>query len=141
VSRGRVLVVADDVLRSHDQLPEEVESALQQAESVYVIAPALNSRLAALCDDDERARHEADERLHDVLDFLRTGEHVEAGGEVGDGNPLQAITDALVDFPADEIILAVHAGKGENWREHHLVDKVARYVEIPTTVVRVEAAG
>lgn len=138
---GSVLVVVDDVLRRRDDVPAEIESTLQQAERVYVVAPALNSRLASLCGDDERARHDADERLHAVLDFLRTGEHVEtSGGEIGDENPLQAIEDALIDFPADRIVLAVHARAEENWREHHLVERVRERIDLPTEVIRLEHA-
>lgn len=142
MSQGHVLVVVDDVLRTREDLPEEVERTLQEAESVYVVAPALNTRIASLCGDDENARHDADDRLHAVLDFLRTGEHVEAaGGEIGDENPLQAIEDALAEFPADRVVLALHAQDHENWREHHLIERVQRRIDVPTDVIRLEHAA
>lgn len=141
MSQGKVLMVVDDVLRSHEELPDEIEATFQQADRVYVVAPALNTRLASLCGDDEKARHDADERLHAVIDFLRSGEHVAAEGEVGDESPLQAIEDALAEFEADRIVLAVHAGRAENWREHHLVERVQQRIDLPTTVIRVDHAA
>jgi nucleotide-binding universal stress UspA family protein len=74
---------------------------------VFVVAPALNSRLRHWLSDDDGARRTAAERLAACLDRLeRVGVH--AKGKVGDADPLQAIADALPTFAADEIVIAAH---------------------------------
>jgi hypothetical protein len=96
-NRLNVLVVALDVV------PLETPNA-----NVLVIAPALNSGLRRWVSDEDPARRRAAERLHAYLDQLeRQGIH--AGGRIGDADPLLAIADALVTFPADEIVIAADA--------------------------------
>ena len=93
-NRKNVLVLALDVV------PLEAPNA-----NVLVVAPALNSRLRRWVSDEDRARQHAAERLHAYLDHLEK-RGVRAAGRVGDADPLLAIADALVTFPADEIIIA-----------------------------------
>jgi hypothetical protein len=96
-SRANVLVVALDVV------PLQALSG-----SVLVVAPALNSRLRRWASDEDRARRLAARRLQAYLDRLeRRG--IQAEGRVGDADPLLAIADALVSFPADEIVIAASA--------------------------------
>ena len=90
-----VLVIALDAASPLD---------LDDAE-VFVVAPALNSRLRHWLSDDGGARRVAGERLAACLDRLeRTGLH--ATGRVGDADPLQAVADTLPTFAADEIVIA-----------------------------------
>ena len=92
-----VLVIALDAASPLD---------LDDAE-VFVVAPALNSRLRHWLSDDGGARRVAGERLAACLDRLeRTGLH--ATGCIGDADPLQAIADALPTFAADEVVIAAH---------------------------------
>jgi hypothetical protein len=71
--------------------------------TVLVVAPALNSRLRHWLSDEDEARRRAEERLAAFLDRIaRSG--VDAEGRVGDADPLLAIADALVMFPADAIV-------------------------------------
>ena len=80
-------------------------------EDVFVVAPALNTRLRHWLSDDDGARRTAAERLAACLDRLeRLGVH--ASGSVGDADPLQAIADALPTFAADEIVIAAHPKHG-----------------------------
>src|SRR3954447_13148566 len=75
---------------------------------VFVIAPALNSRLRHWLSDDGGARRVASERLAACLDRLeRAGLH--ATGRIGDADPLQAVADTLPTFAADEIVIAAHS--------------------------------
>jgi siroheme synthase (precorrin-2 oxidase/ferrochelatase) len=84
---------------------------------VFVVAPALNSRLRHWLSDDDGARRTAAERLAACLDRLeRVGVH--ANGKVGDADPLQAIADALPTFAADEIVIAADP-------HHRLADRLA----------------
>jgi nucleotide-binding universal stress UspA family protein len=75
------------------------------ASDVFVVAPALNSRLRRWLSDEDGARRLADERAHAAVERLeRSGLHAES--QVGDADPLQAIADALPVFAADEIVIA-----------------------------------
>ena len=42
-------------------------------------------------------------------------------GEVGDGDPLQAIEDALRTFGADEIVISTHPEGRSHWLAHNVV--------------------
>jgi hypothetical protein len=86
---------------------------------VFVVAPALNSRLRHWLSDDDGARRTAAERLVACLDRLER-EGVRAQGRIGDADPLQAIADALPTFAADEIVIAAHP-EGS----HGLADRLA----------------
>jgi hypothetical protein len=77
------------------------------ADSVLVIAPAVNSRLRRWLSDDD-ARHMARERLEAYLDRLECA-GVRTSGRIGDADPVQAIADALATFAADEIVVAAHS--------------------------------
>ena len=72
--------------------------------NVLVVAPALNSWLRRWASDDDRARCLAARRVRAYLEqFELRGVHAE--GRVGDPDPLLAIADALMTFPADEILI------------------------------------
>ena len=82
---------------------------------VLVVAPALNSRLRHWLSDEDGARRRAEERVAAYVDRLeRAGAH--AHGSVGDADPVQAIADALVMFPADEIVIASDGSLAEKLR-------------------------
>lgn len=90
-----VLVIALDASTAVD-VPES---------QVFVVAPALNSRLRRWLSDEDGARRLAGERAHAAVERLeRRGVHAES--QVGDADPLQAIADALPIFAADEIVIA-----------------------------------
>jgi nucleotide-binding universal stress UspA family protein len=84
----------------------DAETPVDVPESqVLVVAPALNSRLRRWLSDEDEARRLAGERANATVERLeRSGLHARA--QVGDGDPLQAIADALPVFPADEIVIA-----------------------------------
>src|SRR3954453_12211393 len=84
---------------------------------VLVVAPALNSRLRHWMSDVDGARRAAEERLKTCPERLGAA-GVRARGEIGDGDPLQAIADALSVFAADEIIIATHPEERSHWLRH-----------------------
>jgi hypothetical protein len=120
----RVLVVALDA---------PIPAAFSNAE-VLVLAPALNSWLRHWVSDEDAARSRAQERVAAWLDRLeRSGVH--ARGRVGDADPLQAIEDALLTFPADEIVIAGQSERSTRLADE-LVARARRRFELP--VVRAE---
>jgi hypothetical protein len=74
----------------------------RQAE-LLVLAPALNTRVAHWLSDLRKARFDAQRRLALSLGTLAaTG--LDASGQVGDSDPVQAVEDALRTFPAQEVV-------------------------------------
>ena len=61
---------------------------------MLVVCPALNSPLRHWASDEDGARAEAERRLGESLAALASA-GVEARGEVGDADPVQAMDDAL----------------------------------------------
>jgi hypothetical protein len=118
-ARYRILVVADDCRVA----PRSIEGLLSNGGghpvSVFVMAPALESRVGRLT-GDQRGYDDAARHLNGVLEALR-GAGLEAQGEVGPDDPLQAADDGLRQFPADEIVFVTHPDGHANWLEDGVV--------------------
>ena len=104
------------------------------AEDVLVVCPALNSHLRTWFSDEDGAREAAGERLRSTLEDL-TAAGVNVRGEIGDGDPLQALEDALRGFAADAIVISTHAEGHSNWLEHGVVDAARTRFDVPVTHV------
>jgi hypothetical protein len=63
---------------------------------------------------------------------------IEARGEVGDGDPLQAIEDALRTFAPDEMIISTHPEGRSNWLERGVVEGARERFALPVTHVVVD---
>src|SRR5919202_545013 len=96
------------------------ERAEGYEEHVLVVCPALNSPLRHWASDEDEARAAAHRRLNESLRRLEDA-GIRAFGEVGDGDPLQAIEDALRTFGADEIIISTHPEGRSHWLERGVV--------------------
>jgi len=132
-----LLVIANETANGHE-LHEAVASiALSADADVLVVAPALNSRLRHWLSDEDVAREAARERLERCVERLR-GAGIAAHGVVGDADPLQAIADALVSFPADELVISTHPEERSNWLAHELVDRACGRFGLTTVHVIVD---
>jgi hypothetical protein len=133
----RILVVANETVGGRllrDAIAERSEGVREQ---VLVVAPALNSPLKTWTSDEDGARASAQERLDASLARLRA-EGVQARGEIGDGDPLQAIEDALRTFGAEEIIISTHPEGRSNWLEQGVVTGARQRFAVPVTHVVVD---
>lgn len=132
-----LLVIANETANG-DELHEAVASiALSADAEVLVVAPALNSRLRHWMSDEDAAREAARERLERCAERLCDA-GIAARGAVGDADPLQAIADALVSFPADELVISTHLEERSNWLAHGLVDRACGRFGLPTAHVVVD---
>ena len=104
---------------------------------VRVVAPALNSPLRTWTSDVDGALREARERLNSSLGALLAA-GIDARGDVGDGDPLQAIEDGLRTFDADELIVSTHPPGRSNWLERDVVTRARERFDIPITHVVVD---
>jgi hypothetical protein len=126
--RRRVLVVSNETVEA-DVLRETIAAHARTTE-VFVVAPALNSRMRHWFSDEDPARRAAEARVGGCLRGLwRSG--VNADGCVGDADPIVAIGDALAVFPADELLIATHPEERSNWLAHDLVGRACARFSLP----------
>jgi hypothetical protein len=133
----RILVIANETVGGHTLRSAILEKSLDVREEVLVVTPALNSPLKHWVSDEDGARAAAQERLDASLAQLATA-GVEARGEVGDGDPVQAMEDALRTFGADEIIISTHPPGRSNWLERGVVERARERFAVPITHIVVD---
>jgi hypothetical protein len=133
----RILVVANETVGG-EALREQIERRGEgRRATVLVVSPALNSPIRHWASDEDPAREEARKRLDASLERLRkTG--IEARGEVGDAEPLQAIEDAVRTFGPDEIIISTHPEGRSHWLERGVVTGARERFAVPITHVVVD---
>lgn len=138
MSAKRLLVVATAPVEETILRDRVREHAGPDAE-VRVVAPASDlSPLEWLATDEDKARGEA-------ADIARSAERAvepEAGRvetEVGDSDPVQAIEDALRQFPADEVIVVTRPGHEAGWLEKDSAQEASERFGVPVTHLVVDA--
>ena len=138
----RVLVLTNEDLADANEVPESIRPLIDDAEEIYVVAPALTTWMQWLADDRDSALVSADERLQTVFDHMHAG-GLKPHGEVGAENQVTAIADALARFDADLIVLRLHAPgvEHENWREHRIAEKVRSHFDVRTIVFYFDSEG
>jgi Universal stress protein family len=133
----RILVIANETVGGNTLRSAILERSRDAREEVLVVTPALNSPIRHWTSDEDGAREDAQQRLERSLAQL-AAVGVEARGEVGDGDPLQAIEDALRTFGADEIIISTHPEGRSNWLEGEVVQNARERFAVPITHVVVD---
>ncbi len=104
------------------------------------MCPALNSPLSHWVSDEDGARASASARLEESLATMRAA-GINARGEVGDGDPIQAIEDALRTFEPDEIVISTHPEGRSHWLERDVVSAARARFGLPVTHVVVDLAA
>jgi hypothetical protein len=133
----RFLVVANETVGGRTLRDRITEKAAGYEEQVLVVCPALNSPLRHWTSDEDDARVEAQRRLEASLARLRES-GIDARGEVGDADPVQAMEDALRLFGADEIIISTHPEGRSHWLERGVVTTARDRFDVPITHVVVD---
>ena len=136
----RVLVVANETVRGEELLSTISTLALVERTQFLVVCPALNSRLKTFTSDEDPAREAAQARLDVTLARL-SSVGISAQGEVGDGDPLVAVDDAVRTFGPNEIVISTHPPGRSNWLERGIVDSVRARYDVPVTHVVVDLAA
>ena len=133
----RVLVVANETVGGQELLSAISTLAISQKTSFRVVCPALNSRLKTFTSDEDPAREAAQARLDATIARLASV-GIDAHGEVGDGDPLVAVDDAVRTFGPKEIVISTHPPGRSNWLERGVVDAVRARYDVPVTHVVVD---
>lgn len=108
-----------------------------------IVVPAVEANaLRHTLGDIDEPREQAEARLGRVLAELREN-GIEAAGEIGDPDPIQAAQDALLKAPRDEIVIFEHEGTQARWFEEGLLEKAEAGLEPPLrmVVLRADEAG
>ena len=133
----RILVVANETVGGRALLSELKERSTGTRTVVRVVTPALNSPVKHWTSDEDEARAAAQQRLDRSLAAIRAA-GIDATGEVGDGDPLQAIEDALRTFAPDELIISTHPEGRSHWLERGVVSGARERFAMPVTHVVVD---
>ncbi len=133
----KLLVIASEPITA-EHLHAAVGSAATEDAEVLVIAPALHKSALRfwLSDADEAIAHAqgVQEQTVDELD----AEGITATGETGESEPMTAIADALETFPADRVVLFIHAESEQAYRENITVSEIEERFGLPVTVREIE---
>jgi hypothetical protein len=133
----RILVVANETVGGPELLSEVRGRATGRTVRILVVSPALNSPLRHWVSDEDEARATARVRLDTSLESMRAA-GLNAEGEIGDGDPIQAIEDAIRTFRPDELILSTHPPGRSHWLERGVVEKARERFALPLTHVVVD---
>ena len=127
----RALVVANEKI-SGEQLVGSVLGHLGAGvEEVFVVAPALaGSALDHIMGNVDDAIPPARERLEATLHAFREA-GIEARGEVGDSDPIQAISDEIIKFAPDQILVVAHSDEEGAFAEQGLLEQAERDFDLP----------
>lgn len=118
--RARLLVLVDATAPA-GELCDTIAARLAGRDAeVLVVAPVLPAPSHYVAVDEHDARAAAEVRLHAVVAGLRDA-GLEASGRVGTDEPVQALGDALADFPAAEVLI-VTSSEG-SWLERGLFER------------------
>ncbi|HZG36685.1 MAG TPA: universal stress protein [Gaiellaceae bacterium] len=132
----RILVVANETVGG-DELLDTIRSKAEGTTQVLVVVPALATRVQRWASDEDGARAAAERRLEASLARLREA-GLDARGEIGDADPLQALDDEMRTFGADEIVIATHPEGRSNWLERGVVAAARERFAPPVTHVVVD---
>jgi hypothetical protein len=130
----RILVIANETADGPALRHELLERASRGSVQVFVVCPALNSRLRHWLSDEDGARTRAERRLRESLAALaRDG--IVTDGVVGDADPVVALADGLRMFRAHEVIVSTHPPGRSNWLERDVIGRARTVSPVPVTHV------
>jgi nucleotide-binding universal stress UspA family protein len=149
----RYLVVANQTLAS-EELWQEIRKRIENdppasfhivvpntAAAHYHIVPAAGGFVpmpslitTSVPETDEEATARARQLLDDLLTRLRR-RGVEADGDLGDEDPLQAVHEAMAGRKFDEVLLSTLPQRQSRWRKMNLPEQVQRRYHLPVTAV------
>jgi hypothetical protein len=98
---------------------------------VQVVSPALqDSGLRFWMSDADEAIERAQQVQEETVERLDE-EGVDAAGDTGESDPLQAMADALATFPADRIVVFAHPEREASYLEDDVVAEAERRFGVP----------
>jgi len=139
MTERRLLAIVTDAFGGPESIDELRRRSGQGQVRLIVPAVEANPLRHTLGDIDEPKR-EAEKRLRAALDAARAS-GLDATGRVGDPDPVQAAEDALLEAPADEVLIFEHCDSQASWYEHGLFERAQESIEPPLRMVVIESDG
>jgi hypothetical protein len=125
----RVLVIASETI-SADRLRAALGGASDEAE-IMIVAPALHrSALRFWLSDADEAIARAELVARETVEGLDDA-GLDARGDTGEGDPIQAVADVLVTFPAERIVLFTRRGSAQRYDEGIDADALQQRFGVP----------
>lgn len=128
----RVLVVVDQPCTAQDLCARVLAHARDDPIEALVIAPVHGGPESQWLVDEDAARSAATRRLRACVSYLARAD-VRAGARLGDPDTVQAIADALHEFPADEILLISPPQRPSSRLHQNVIDRVRHRFAQPVT--------
>ena len=123
-----LLLTAEPV--SADVVREAVGDDADDSE-VMVVSPALtDSPVRFWTSDADEAIEHARETAEETVERLDEA-GIDAAGETGESDPLQALEDALQTFPADRVVVVTHPEGERDYLEDGFVEEAERRFGVP----------
>ena len=115
---------------SADVVREAVGDDADDAE-VMVVSPALtDSPLRFWTSDADEAIEHARETADETVERLDDA-GIDAAGDTGESDPLQALEDALQTFSADRVVVVTHPEGERDYLEDGFVEEAERRFGVP----------
>ena len=122
-------------------LRDRIREHAGQDAVVRIVAPASDlSPLQWLATDEDEAREEAAEIAEEAERAVEP-EAQAVQTEVGDPDPVQAIEDALRQFPADEVLVVTRPGDEAGWLEEDAAEEASERFGVPVTHLELDSRG
>lgn len=132
--RRRLLAIATDAFEGA-AIADELRTEDRGEIELRIVVPAVEATpLRHTLGDIDEPRQEAEKNVAAILTSLRR-HGIEAVGEVGDPDPVQAAQDALLKAPADEVLIFEHPSTQARWFEEGLFERAKAAVEPPLRLV------
>ncbi len=132
-SGKRALVVVNEQVAGSELRDILLTHLSTGVSKIFVVAPALaDSGLKHTMGDIDDAIEPARERLRGTLQELRDA-GLNADGEVGDSDPVQAISDEIVKFDPEQILVVAHRDEEGAFAEKGLLEQAERDFDLPVT--------
>lgn len=139
-SARRILVVVDEPCTSPSLCTSVRAQAGSEPLEALVISPARGTVATQWYADEDAARADATQRLRACVACLgRQG--IPTRGELVDPDPVEAIADALLRFPADRILIITAPERPSPWLQRSIVERARGIFTQPIEHVVMEAAG
>jgi hypothetical protein len=133
-----VIAIVTDELHGNEPAEQLRKNADGDGVEVRVVAPAVEaSPLQHTLGDVDEPVERAHARLEQAMRALRES-GIPVSGEVGDPDPVQAARDALLERPADEVLIFEHCHSQAKWYENGLLERAQEAIEPPLRMIVLE---
>src|SRR3954447_8188722 len=134
---AKILVLANETIGGEKLLDAIRERAGRGDDvSFHVVVPQARPRHGNVIYDDV-VRDSAQVRVDLALEFM-SGEGITGSGEVGDGDPLNAVKDAVAEQGIDEIIISTLPSESSGWLRRDLPERLREETGLPVEHVVVD---